>query len=257
MKLYDPAVEHMDRAPGDRRRAGVPVGRGERPRPGAVRRPPRPGRRPRRASRADRRDPARVAPGRRPRAGATPDAGAGARVRGLPQRARPRREPGPAPARPPRASRRRRRSPTPRTSTAAAGSASTWALPGGARAHLTHLNLPGVADYRERVTAYCRDRDPRAHLPVAVPAPPPDAPGREAVTPAPVTRHGPPRAGDDEYRVSYEEAFRNELRAFHASITRGAPVVGAGAEAARDDVARPRGLPAAPRPAAPPIRSRG
>ena len=33
-----------------------------------------------------------------------------------------------------------------------------WLLPGDGRAHLSHLNLPGVADYRERVTAYCRDR---------------------------------------------------------------------------------------------------
>ena len=34
----------------------------------------------------------------------------------------------------------------------------SWALPDGARAHLTHLNLPGVADYTERVTVFCRDR---------------------------------------------------------------------------------------------------
>jgi uncharacterized protein YpuA (DUF1002 family) len=39
-----------------------------------------------------------------------------------------------------------------------------------------------------------------------------------------------------EHRVSYEEAFRNELRAFHASVTAGAPVR-ATAEAARDDLA--------------------
>jgi hypothetical protein len=35
--------------------------------------------------------------------------------------------------------------------------------------------------------------------------------------------------------VSYEEAFRNELRAFHASITTGAPVR-ATVEAARTDL---------------------
>ena len=34
----------------------------------------------------------------------------------------------------------------------------SWALGGGARAHLTHLNLPGVGDYTERVTVFCRDR---------------------------------------------------------------------------------------------------
>jgi predicted dehydrogenase len=112
-----------------------------------------------------------------------------------------------------------------------------WALPGEARAHLTHLNLPGVADYQERVTAYCTD----AIL--------------ELTFPSPYLRHHPTRlvekrsyarGGNDrsrpalglattEYRVSYEEAFRNELRAFHDSITRGAPVR-AGAEAAREDV---------------------
>src|SRR5262249_25246716 len=31
-------------------------------------------------------------------------------------------------------------------------------LPGGGRASLTHLNLPGVPDYTERVTVYCTDR---------------------------------------------------------------------------------------------------
>ena len=34
----------------------------------------------------------------------------------------------------------------------------SWALHDGARAHLTHLNLPGVGDYTERVTVFCRDR---------------------------------------------------------------------------------------------------
>ena len=34
----------------------------------------------------------------------------------------------------------------------------SWVLPDGARAHLTHLNLPGVSDYTERVTVFCRDR---------------------------------------------------------------------------------------------------
>ncbi len=105
-----------------------------------------------------------------------------------------------------------------------------WALPGDGRAHLEHLNLPGVADYRERITAYCRDRI------------------LELTFPSPYLRHFPTRlverrsdgtaAGLEtiEYRVSYEEAFRNELRAFHASITTGAPVR-ATVEGARDDLA--------------------
>jgi predicted dehydrogenase len=104
-----------------------------------------------------------------------------------------------------------------------------WTLPGDGRAHLEHLNLPGVADYRERVTAYCRDRI------------------LELTFPSPYLRHHPTRlverrsdgtvAGLEtiDYRVSYEEAFRNELRAFHAAITTGVPVR-ATVEAARDDL---------------------
>jgi predicted dehydrogenase len=105
-----------------------------------------------------------------------------------------------------------------------------WTLPADGRAHLEHLNLPGVADYRERVTAYCRDRI------------------LELTFPSPYLRHFPThlveRRSDGtaagletiDYRVSYEEAFRNELRAFHASITTGAPVR-ATVEGARDDLA--------------------
>jgi predicted dehydrogenase len=107
----------------------------------------------------------------------------------------------------------------------------TWALPAGGEAHLVHLNLPGVSDYTERVTAFCRDRI------------------LELTFPSPYLRHHPARlvekrsvAGNPagltvtEHRVSYEEAFRNELRAFHASVTTGAPVR-ATAETARDDLA--------------------
>ena len=105
-----------------------------------------------------------------------------------------------------------------------------WALPNDGRAHLEHLNLPGVADYRERITAYCRDRI------------------LELTFPSPYLRHHPTRlverrsdgtvAGLEtiDYRVSYEEAFRNEMRAFHTAITAGVPVL-ASVEAARDDLA--------------------
>jgi predicted dehydrogenase len=104
----------------------------------------------------------------------------------------------------------------------------SWALPDGARAHLTHLNLPGVADYTERVTVFCRDRI------------------LELSFPSPYLRFHPTelvekRSGagsalrTTHHRVSYEESFRNELRAFHASVTTGAPVR-ASAEAAREDL---------------------
>jgi predicted dehydrogenase len=105
-----------------------------------------------------------------------------------------------------------------------------WALPGDGRAHLQHLSLPGVSDYRERVTVYCRDRI------------------YELTFPSPYLRHVPTRLTvrrtgrsvveleETEIRVSYEEAFRNELRAFHASVTAGTPVRST-VEWARDDVA--------------------
>jgi predicted dehydrogenase len=104
----------------------------------------------------------------------------------------------------------------------------SWDLRGGARAHLTHLNLPGVADYTERVTVFCRDRI------------------LELTFPSPYLRFHPTelvekRSGagsalrTTHHRVSYEESFRNELRAFHTSVTTGAPVR-ASAEAAREDL---------------------
>jgi hypothetical protein len=114
---------------------------------------------------------------------------------------------------------------------AGSGVSLTWALPAGGEAHLVHLNLPGVSDYTERVTAFCRDRV------------------LELTFPSPYLRHHPARLVEKrsvggnpaglavtEHRVSYEEAFRNELRAFHASVTTGAPVR-ATAETARDDLA--------------------
>jgi len=103
----------------------------------------------------------------------------------------------------------------------------SWALPDGARAHLTHLNLPGVSDYTERVTVFCRDRI----LELTFPSPylrfqPTQlVEKRSGATPAALRT--------TQYRISYEESFRNELRAFHASVTTGAPVR-ASAEAARE-----------------------
>jgi predicted dehydrogenase len=94
---------------------------------------------------------------------------------------------------------------------------------------MTHLNLPGVADYTERVTVYCTDRI------------------GEVVFPSPYLRHLPTRLTvkrsegatgltTTEIRASYEEAFRSELRGFHAAICDGAPVRTT-AEDARADVA--------------------
>ncbi len=104
-----------------------------------------------------------------------------------------------------------------------------WLLPGDGRAHLEHLNLPGVADYRERLTVYGKDTI------------------LELTFPSPYLHHFPTRLVERrsdgtatgletlDIRVSYEEAFRNELRAFHSSITTGAPVRST-VEAARADL---------------------
>jgi predicted dehydrogenase len=102
-------------------------------------------------------------------------------------------------------------------------------LPGGGRASLMHHNLPGVNDYSERVTLHCTDRV------------------LELTFPSPYLLHQPTRLV--EYRnegeiglrttlhhSSYEEAFRQELRAF-ADACRGAGPVVTPVEAGRADVA--------------------
>jgi predicted dehydrogenase len=102
-------------------------------------------------------------------------------------------------------------------------------LPGGGRAHLVHHNLPGVNDYSERVTVHCRDRV------------------LELTFPSPYLRHLPTRLVEHRsegatglvsttHHTSYEEAFRNELRAF-ADACQGHAGVVTPVEAGRADVA--------------------
>ncbi|MGH6884399.1 MAG: Gfo/Idh/MocA family oxidoreductase [Hypericibacter sp.] len=102
-----------------------------------------------------------------------------------------------------------------------------FGLPSGGRVCMTHLNLPGVPDYTERITVYGTDRI------------------IELTFPSPYLRHLPTRltlrrAGaalaleTTDYRVSYEEAFREELRAFHAAATGQAPVQTTLEQARRD-----------------------
>jgi predicted dehydrogenase len=90
-------------------------------------------------------------------------------------------------------------------------------LPGGGRISMTHLNLPGVPDYTERVTVYCTDRIV------------------ELTFPSPYLRHFPTKLTlrkdgggksleTQAFRVSYEEAFREQLRAFHAAACGEGPV---------------------------------
>ena len=99
-------------------------------------------------------------------------------------------------------------------------------LPGGGRISMTHLNLPGVPDYTERITIYCTDRI------------------IELTFPAPYLRHVPTRLAlrrgtgssleTSDYRVSFEEAFREQLRAFHAAACGEAPVQTTVEQARRD-----------------------
>jgi predicted dehydrogenase len=102
-----------------------------------------------------------------------------------------------------------------------------FGLPGGGRVAMTHLNLPGVPDYTERVTIYCTDRI------------------IELTFPSPYLRHLPTRltlrrSGGahaleaQEHRPSYEEAFREQLRAFHAAACGEAPVETTVEQARRD-----------------------
>jgi predicted dehydrogenase len=101
-----------------------------------------------------------------------------------------------------------------------------FGLPGGGRVSMTHLSLSGVPDYTERVTIYCTDRIV------------------ELVFPAPYLRHEPTRltlrrgAGHaletQDFRASYEEAFRDQLRAFHAAACGEAPVSTPVEQARRD-----------------------
>jgi predicted dehydrogenase len=82
---------------------------------------------------------------------------------------------------------------------------------------MTHLNLPGVPDYSERITVYCTDRIV------------------ELTFPSPYLRHFPTKLTlrkdgggksleTQAFRVSYEEAFREQLRAFHAAACGEGPV---------------------------------
>ena len=102
-------------------------------------------------------------------------------------------------------------------------------LPGGGRAHLVHHNLPGVNDYCERVTLHCSDRV------------------LELTFPSPYLRHQPTRLVEHRsdgaiglrstlHHVSFEEAFRQELRAFADACAGTRPVV-TPVEAGRADVA--------------------
>jgi len=104
-----------------------------------------------------------------------------------------------------------------------------FGLPGGGRVSMTHLSLNGVPDYTERVTVYCADRIV------------------ELIFPAPYLRHEPTRLTlrrgapghsleTQDYRASYEEAFREQLRAFHAAACGDAPV-STPIEQARRDIA--------------------
>jgi predicted dehydrogenase len=92
-----------------------------------------------------------------------------------------------------------------------------FGLPGGGRVSMTGLALAGVPDYTERITVYCTDRIV------------------ELTFPSPYLRHVPTRLTlrrggashaleTQEFRVSYEEAFREQLRAFHAAICGDVPV---------------------------------
>lgn len=103
-------------------------------------------------------------------------------------------------------------------------------LPGGGRISMTHLALAGVPDYTERIAVYCTDRIVELTFPSPY--------LRHMPTRLRVLRRGPGAPHElltEEFRSSYEEAFRDELRAFHAAAT-GLGRVQTPVESARQDV---------------------
>lgn len=100
-------------------------------------------------------------------------------------------------------------------------------LPGGGRVSMIHLNLPGVPDYRERITIYGDDRIVQLVFP---------SPYLRSM-PTELTIHRSPGGHALEtiaIRSSYQEAFCEELRAFHAVITTGTPVTSTFEQGRRD-----------------------
>jgi predicted dehydrogenase len=107
---------------------------------------------------------------------------------------------------------------------------------------MTHLFVPKIADYRERITLYFDDA------------------AYELTFPSPYLNHFPTRLTADrskgsvwertEYRASYEEAFIRELVGFWQSVTNGEPVRNTVEAAERDLQLAARLAEAALRPAA-------
>ncbi len=99
-------------------------------------------------------------------------------------------------------------------------------LGGRAVWQMTHLTVPDLADYRERITAYFDDRI------------------LELTFPSPWLNHHPTRLVEKrsdgltlatrEIRPGFGEAFVRELQAFHASVVEGVPVRNTLEQARRD-----------------------
>lgn len=108
----------------------------------------------------------------------------------------------------------------------AGGQGTVRLLGGQALWTMTHLTVPDVADYRERISLYFDD----AIL--------------ELEFPSPYLNHQPTRLtvkksdghtlSVNEIRAGYKEAFVEELRGFWAAIVKGEPVVNLPEHAARD-----------------------
>ena len=108
----------------------------------------------------------------------------------------------------------------------AGGQGTVRLLGGQALWTMTHLTVPKLADYRERISLYFDD----AIL--------------ELEFPSPYLNHHPTRLtvrksdghtlSQDEIRPGYQEAFVEEMRGFWAAVVKGEPVVNLPEHAARD-----------------------
>ena len=109
-----------------------------------------------------------------------------------------------------------------------AGHATVRLAPASALWSMSHIAVPRLADYLERVSLYFDDRI------------------YELQFPSPYLNHQPTRllektsvghhAQTVEHRASYQEAFVEELRAWHRAVTAGGEVENS-VEAARRDIA--------------------
>ena len=114
------------------------------------------------------------------------------------------------------------------------GTGSVELLDGQALLHLNHTVVPEIALYRERITVHCVDRVIELEFPSPYL-------NHQQTRLSVITSRGR-RLETLQVAAGFEEPFVRELEAFHASITRGEPVLNScrdAVKAAPDGAFRP------------------